>query len=551
MDELIPDKKMKSIFLTNMGHEIKTPINSIIGFAELAQYEDNPSKTREYLSSISENAKWLLYIINDILDVSRIEAGKVELEYIPFDLSEIFTQCRSLIAPRAEEKGIMLFYYDEPSIGKKLLGDPARLRQALMNLLYNAVKFTNTGTVKILASVIKSDNKKITIYFEVKDTGLGMSPSQITRVLELSVTKNIVALMGGTLSVESRPGTGSTFSFKLTFDIVDDVTFVPSGRIVINDFERPNFEGEILICEDNSLNQFVICEHLARVGIKTVVAQNGKEGVDIISERVKNGKKQFDLIFMDINMPVMDGLEAASRITDLKVKTPIIALTANIMSHDLELYKASGMFDFLGKPVTSQGLWKCLVQYLPVRSYTAMNKYHQSAEDEKTKEQLKVIFVKENQTTYAEITSALDAGDIKLAHRLAHALKNNAGQIDKKQLQSIAARVEAILSDGENLLNQELLSALETELKSILNELALLLEKKEEPKKLIALDAEKTLELFEKLEPLLKNRDTKSLQLLDLIRAVPGTEELAYQIEGFNFKQAAEMLESLKRDRNS
>jgi CheY-like chemotaxis protein len=266
---------------------------------------------------------------------------------------------------------------------------------------------------------------------------------------------------------------------------------------------------------------------------------------------MKNGKKQFDLIFMDISMPVMDGLEAASRITDLKVKTPIIALTANIMPHELELYKASGMFDFLSKPFTSQGLWKCLVQYLPVRSYTSISKYRQSAEDEKTKEQLKVLFVKENQTTYTEIKSALGAGDIKLAHRLAHALKNSAGQIDEKQLQSIAARAEAALSDGENLLDRELLSALEAELKSVLNELMPLLEKKEEPKKLIALDAEETLELFKKLEPLLKNRDTKSLQLLDLIRAVPGTEELAYQIEGFNFKQAAEMLESLKRDRNS
>ncbi|MCL2821477.1 MAG: ATP-binding protein, partial [Oscillospiraceae bacterium] len=417
--------RSKSIFLANMSHEIRTPMNSIVGFSELAHSDDNPEKTNQYLTNISDNAKWLLNIINDILDSAKIESGKIILEHIPFNLDDVVSQCQSAIMPKLIEKGLSLYCYSEPLPDKKLLGDPVRLRQVFMNLLSNAVKFTNTGTVKLLTSIVSSDDEQAVVNFEVKDSGIGMSPEQIKKIFEpflqaddsvtrnfggtglgLSISKNIIEMMGGTLSVESTEGTGSRFSFDLTFNIVAD-TGTPVQKLILNDIERPTFSGEVLVCEDNILNQQVICEHLSRVGIKTAVAQNGQEAVDIITQRLQNNEKPFDLIFMDIHMPVMDGLEAASQISAMGVETPVIALTANIMSNDLEHYKRSNMLDYLGKPFTSQELWKCLIKYFTVIKVTAIDKEQQSADDEKALKQLKLYFVKNNQSTFENIKKAI------------------------------------------------------------------------------------------------------------------------------------------------
>jgi signal transduction histidine kinase/CheY-like chemotaxis protein len=372
----------KTIFLANMSHEIRTPLNSIIGFSELALSDKLPEQARDYFHKIFVNGEWLLHIINDILDISKIESGKMELEHIPFNLHDIFSHCQSNIIPKANAKGIALYCYAEPSIGKKLLGDPIRLRQALTNMLSNAIKFTSSGTVKLLASIVTSNEKSVTIKFEIKDSGIGMTPEQIEKIfkpftqadgsitrkfggtgLGLAITKNIIEMMGGELNVESAIGIGSKFSFELTFSAVDDVSEIPVKEIVPDETEQPSFAGEILICEDNAMNQQVICGHLTRIGLKAIVALNGKDGVDLVEKRMKENKP-FDLIFMDIHMPVMDGMEAAVKITELGCKTPIVAMTANIMTNDIEMYKKSGIIDYIGKPFTSQELWKCLSKYV-------------------------------------------------------------------------------------------------------------------------------------------------------------------------------------------
>ena len=171
--------------------------------------------------------------------------------------------------------------------------------------------------------------------------------------------------MNGKLLVESVHGVGSKFSFDLLFETIEITEEEKTEKKpVLAEIDKPSFEAEILLCEDNAMNQLVLCEHLARVGIKTVVAENGRVGVDIISERLRKGQKQFDLVFMDMHMPVMDGLEAAAEIIKLNVGVPVIALTANIMSDDMEIYKDSGMNDCLGKPFSSQELWHCLLKYL-------------------------------------------------------------------------------------------------------------------------------------------------------------------------------------------
>jgi len=243
----------------------------------------------------------------------------------------------------------------------------------------------------------------------------------------------------------------------------------------------------------------------------------------------------------------MDGLDAASRITALGVKTPIIALTANVMISDLELYKISGMYETLSKPFKSLDLWKCLARYLTVIRYDSIDKKHQAEEDAKTLELLRINFVKSNKTTYDNIISAINNDDLKAGHRLLHSLKSNAGQIGETRLQSITIDAERKLLDGQNLLEDNIINDLNIELKNVIDKLSPLLNKKtkEIPK---ITDTVKIRELFDKLEPLLKNKNTQCMTFLDELRAVQGTEELITQMENYNYKQAYVLLNNIKNN---
>jgi signal transduction histidine kinase/CheY-like chemotaxis protein/HPt (histidine-containing phosphotransfer) domain-containing protein len=494
--------KSKSIFNVNMSNELLTPLNSIMMFSEMAIDSDIPQRSKDYINNIRSNAERLLQIINDIMDVSNIESGKMSLKKIPFDLHELFASCRTLVMPKAVEKGILLHFYAEPSVGKKPVGDPVRLRQIFVNLLSNAVKFTNTGMVKLVSDIISIDDKSITIHFEIKDSGVGMTPEQITAIfdpfsqletvitqkyegmgLSLQITKSIIEMMGGSLFVDSTPGIGSKFSFDLTFDTIDvSMEEIYQNRISPKNVEKPIFEGEVLICEDNFMKQEVIREHLKKVGLKTVVAENGLIGVDLIRRRVQSGEKLFDLIFMDMHMPVMDGLEAAAEIVKLGVKIPIVALTANIMLDDIEkIYKVHGITDSVGKPFTAQELWRCLLKHLtPVKKSEFADDMRNEVNPESDiefQESLEKYFVKINNNKYEEIDKFLTEGDIKMAHRLVHSLAGNAGQVGKHRLQSVAAAIEHQLADGTNTVTPEQMASLKSELDAVLAEFMPLLNK--------------------------------------------------------------------------
>jgi signal transduction histidine kinase/DNA-binding response OmpR family regulator len=560
--------RSKSAFLANMSHEIRTPMNSILGFSELATDGDVSPRTKDYLDKIHKNAEWLLQIINDILDISKIESGKMVLEKIPFDMHEIFSSCRTIILPKAVEKGIQLLFNAEPSLDKWPLGDPTRLRQVFLNLLSNSVKFTNFGKVKLTSEIKKKTDKTITMHFEIRDTGIGMTKEQVDKVFEpfiqaetgttrkfggtglgLSITKNIVEMMGGKLSVESIPDEGSTFSFDITFDTV---TIAEKDKLrkksALRELEKPAFHGEILLCEDNVMNQQVICEHLGRVGLKTVVADNGKIGLEMVQNRMMLKEKQFDLIFMDMHMPVMDGLEASREIMKLNQGIPIVALTANIMSSDIEIYKESGMKDFVGKPFTSQELWHCLMKYFTPIKTTGGEKNLTLEADKEFQKNITLLFVKNNQKKYEEIESALEAGDIKLAHRLVHTLKSNAGQIGKTILQKAAANVENLLKNGQNLASEGDLNILNAELAAVLNELAPLLEESRtnEQSKAETLGKKEALELLDTLEPMVKSGNPESLKYFDKLRGIPGSGKLIQQMDDFDFVTAAETLAELQ-----
>jgi CheY-like chemotaxis protein len=240
------------------------------------------------------------------------------------------------------------------------------------------------------------------------------------------------------------------------------------------------FYGEILICEDNKMNRELICERMAREGIKTTVAENGKEGVDAVVSRIQNGTKPFDLIFMDIYMPVMGGLDAATEIGKLKTGTPVIAMTPDNTPADREEYLAHGMADSLNKPFTSKELTECLVKYLkpqPVSPAPPNEKKYIQDGDIRFEEELKNkfirIFVNNNKNKYNEITKAVDGGDIKTAHRLAHSLKGNAGMIGKKRLQRAAGDVQDLLKEENLYLESEVyhsvMGALKSELEAVIN----------------------------------------------------------------------------------
>ncbi|MCL2238299.1 MAG: ATP-binding protein, partial [Treponema sp.] len=563
----------KSAFLANMSHEIRTPMNSIMGFSELAMdMTDNP-KIKEYLGKIRINSEWLLQIINNILDISKIESGKMELEKIPFDMHDLFASCRTLILPKAVEKGLTLHFYAEPSLGKVPLGDPTRLRQVFVNFLSNAVKFTNSGIVKLFSKITNMSENSLTMYFEIKDSGIGMTPEQMERIFDpftqaesgttrmfggtglgLSITKNIIEMMGGEIRIESVPKVGTIFSFYLTFDTIDETKAdIQIKKADHGDLEKPIFEGEILLCEDNAMNQEVISEHLARVGIKTIIAENGKIGVEKVQERLNNGAKQFDLIFMDIHMPVMDGLEASAKILELKTGIPIIAMTANVMSTDMEIYLKSGMQDCIGKPFTSQELWHLLLRYfMPVD----MDNAQESAKIEADKDffrNIQLIFVKDNKNKYEEICKALETENVKEAYRMAHSLKSNAGQIGKTILQQAAAIIESRLKDGINHVSDEQLKMLEAELNAVLNELQPLLDEKNEkkasaPKPDVSADPKRKQELFEKLEPLLKSGNVECLKLTNELTQIPDSEKLIELIEEYEFHKALAELVRIRGD---
>jgi CheY-like chemotaxis protein len=490
-----------------MSHEIRTPMNSVIGFAELAL--ENPGlgeETRDYLQKIRNSAKDLLGVLNDILDVSKIEAGKLVLEKIPFDLHNIIAACESAAGVKAAEKGISLYVYSEPFIEYKLLGDPTKLRQVLLNLLANAVKFTNAGTVKLIVTAEPSAAGRILIRFEVKDSGIGMSAAQMENIfrpfeqadgsttrkyggtgLGLSISKNLVELMGGELSVESAPGIGSKFSFSLEFELSGrksesrEAEAGPPGET-----RRPVFSGRILVCEDNALNQELIRDHLERLGLETDIAENGKLGLEAVRQSAEEGRP-YDLIFMDIHMPVMDGLEASSEIRRLGCASPIVALTANVLTQDTGVYHRYGIAGCLGKPFTTRELWDCLEKYLgpPVSDSSPAIDYQaglsMAGDNEELYEKLRRLFYDQHRNFFEEFLSLLEkkpeghTGDqkddtITTAHRMVHSLKSGAALIGAEKLRARAAGMEASLKGGANY-NREQLEALRGALEAVLGEL--------------------------------------------------------------------------------
>ncbi len=583
--------EMKTSFLANMSHEIRTPMNGVIGLAELALDEDGLSdRMRDYLVKIKNSAVGLLNIINDILDISKIEAGKVVLEKIPFSLHEVFKECEEISGIKAEEKDITLFFYAEPEISKKLLGDPTKLRQILLNLLSNAIKFTNNGIVKLLSLATQEPEGHYKIHFEVKDSGIGLTSEQIAKIFDpftqadnsttrkhggtglgLSITKNLIELMGGELEVESLPSLGSKFSFDLFFEAADvpDMSELQCGT-ALPESRKPLFSGSALVCEDNAINQQVIKEHLRKVGFEVTLAENGRKGVEAARSRQDQGQP-FDIIMMDIHMPEMDGLEASQHLREIGNKAPVVAITANAMAKDREVFLNSGMSGYLCKPFKSQELWDILQQFITPIGFSCPVSHEKppeqqvksaidrdvgierAADDEALYAKLQADFYSDNQDTFKKLEELLKSGDTKSAHRLVHTLKSVAGTIGAIRLSAAAQSVEHSLSENSPGLDAGELRALKAALEEVVDELAPRFRENAGP---IGnngqLNKEKAAELVCRLKPLLKNGNSKSLDYLDEIRDIisPAGEicsVLMRNIEDYEFESALDNISDFEK----
>ena len=371
----------KSEFLANMSHEIRTPLNGILGMLQLLETSAMNEEQCQFCSLAIQSTNRLTRLLSDILDLSRIEAGKMQLNQTPFNLREIVTQVVDLFVPIAVQSNVALQHHLAPSLPEIVIGDAVRLQQILINLIGNAFKFTDQGHVRLEAYPLpRTKNGRLRIFFSVSDTGQGIADEALSTLfapftqaaqgykrnhqgagLGLSICKQLVTLMDGDMSVESTVGAGSSFHFCITVDNAGDITIQaqPEETAVSTGGNR-----RILVAEDDEVTLFSICKLLEKTRYRVEVARNGQEALDL------HRSQDFDLILMDVQMPLLDGVEATRRIRELESKDkrdiPIIALTAYAMAGDKERFLAAGMNGYLAKPVGLGDLLKTLEATLPV-----------------------------------------------------------------------------------------------------------------------------------------------------------------------------------------
>ena len=460
-------------------------MNAIIGLGYLALQTDLTPCQYDYLTKMASAADGLLKLLNDLLDLSKIEAGRMELEEHTFQLGSVLEQLKSLMGAKAIEKGLLLRVDIHPSTPEYLVGDSLRLRQLLLNLVSNAIKFTSQGEVALSVFPLAKGEKENILEFSVRDSGIGMTREQLTTIFDpfiqadntttrryggtglgLNICQRFAALMGGSVRVESEPGRGTTFTFAASFltgsaDDVEEAHFSPEDKMALRGCR-------ILVAEDHPINQQVIRELLEQAGAIVTIVGDGRQAVAAVERK----GSEFDVVLMDIQMPHMDGYEATRLIRESfpSDRLHIVAMTAHAFAEERERCREAGMNDHLTKPVRPEAVYACLARwYRPTaaQTRTEVNLEAQPEEPEQfpgfdTKEGIlnfsgntplyKLMaaqFIRSHGDDAARIAATLAAGNNDQARLLAHALKGVAGTLAAVRVYRIATDLESALKGGE------------------------------------------------------------------------------------------------------
>jgi signal transduction histidine kinase/DNA-binding response OmpR family regulator len=495
----------KSRFLASMSHEIRTPMNAILGLSDLMRIDNFDETQRSYFENIRKISKQLLQLINDILDFSKIEAGKMELVPVHFDLLEMFDHISSMSRFMAEAKKLEFRYSFDPDTPHVVYGDDIRMRQTVLNIINNAIKYTRTGYVDFSVKKV-SDDGRAYLAFVVKDSGIGIRKKDLNNLfvafqqfdsklnrdvagtgLGLSISSMLVNMMGGRIEVESKYGKGSVFTVLIPLK-EGDPTLIE--RATLKELHIAVDGTKALVVDDNPINIKVAAAYLSRHNIQSDASLSGVEALKMVK------KVRYDLIFMDHMMPEMDGVETVKRLQKIFAaghrKVPIIALTANAISGVKGMLIEAGMDDYMSKPVDPFHLNKIISKWLPQEKLAGVKVekvigvseptdegcvldskagLKNSADNKELYEQLITNFIELHSADVRYIEEALKDGDVKTAYRLAHTLKSNAALLGAERMRRVAFEMESDFRNGNTDRACSSLAELEVEMAASLEEM--------------------------------------------------------------------------------